>query len=98
MNKWKALFALALFTCLALFEPAIVSAQQANGTWTNQSWAPIMGQSIATKGLNRARQLGVKVPDMVLSRAETYARKNFDGKSGRRSQEETSHDSATMLA
>lgn len=35
--------------------------QQANGTWDNQGWAPVLSQSLAGRGLNLAAQSGVDV-------------------------------------
>src|SRR5205807_26747 len=43
--------------------------QMKNGTWANQGWAPVVGQAIASRGLNRARQAGVMVKGDVLDRA-----------------------------
>ena len=47
-----------------------------DGTWANEGWAPILSQSIASKGLNRAAQNGFQVPQEVLARAEQYAKNN----------------------
>ena len=57
--------------------------QKADGSWAKDGWAPIVGQSLASAGLNRARQKGAKVSDEVLERADKFARGNFDAKSGR---------------
>jgi hypothetical protein len=57
--------------------------QKADGSFTKDGWAPIVGQSLASAGLNRARQKGAKVSDEVLDRADKYARQNFDVKNGR---------------
>jgi hypothetical protein len=52
--------------------------QQKDGTWGNNAgWAPVLAQSIATKGLNRAFQNGVQVNGELLARTETFARNNF---------------------
>lgn len=49
--------------------------QKADGTWDNATgWAPILAQSMAGKGLNRAVQNGAQVGDEVLARAENYAK------------------------
>lgn len=56
--------------------------QRDNGTWANDGgWAPILSQGLASKGLNRARQVGIPVADKTLERAEKYATSNFDAKS-----------------
>lgn len=52
--------------------------QGTDGNWASNGWAPIHSQSLAMQGLNRARQVGAKVNDEVLGRAERYARRNFD--------------------
>jgi hypothetical protein len=50
--------------------------QRKDGTWANEGWAPILSQSLASKGLNRAAQNGFQVPQEVLVRAENYAKAN----------------------
>ncbi len=57
--------------------------QRKDGTWTHEGgWAPILCQALACKGLNRARQVGCKVTDTTLARAEKYATANFDQMTG----------------
>src|SRR5262249_37360694 len=56
--------------------------QQSDGTWDNRGWAPVLSQSMAAKALNRAAQAGVKVSEPVRAKAEVYARRQFDSKSG----------------
>jgi hypothetical protein len=56
--------------------------QREDGTWDSQGWAPTLSQAMAGKALNRAAQAGVNVNEGVRSKTETYARKQFDGKSG----------------
>jgi hypothetical protein len=51
--------------------------QKNDGGWANAGWAPVLAQSIAAKGLNRAAQNGVKVDEQVLARVEKNARDNF---------------------
>jgi hypothetical protein len=55
----------------------ITKNQKADGTWTDAGWAPVLAQSLAGKGLNRAAQMGTKVEDRVLALAEKNARDNF---------------------
>src|SRR5262249_4876690 len=50
--------------------------QRENGTWANEGWAPILSQSLASKGLNRASQNGFAVPEAVLAKVESYAKAN----------------------
>lgn len=49
-----------------------------NGKWASGGWAPIHSQSLASSALNRARQMGVKVDDNALIRAEKAAKGNYD--------------------
>ncbi|MDQ7824185.1 MAG: terpene cyclase/mutase family protein [Candidatus Eremiobacteraeota bacterium] len=56
--------------------------QKSDGTWDNQGWAPTLSQSMAGKALNRASQTGEKVNEQVRQKTETYARGQFDGKTG----------------
>jgi hypothetical protein len=55
----------------------VVKNQKADGTWANAGWAPVLAQSIAAKGLNRAAQNGVIIDGSVLARTEKNARDNF---------------------
>jgi hypothetical protein len=52
--------------------------QQADGTWALGGWAPVVGQSLACAGLNRARQRGAKVSDEALEKSEKHARSQYD--------------------
>jgi hypothetical protein len=56
--------------------------QQQDGTWDNQGWAPVLTQSMAAKGLNRAAQAGEDVDEGTLRKVETQARGQFDERSG----------------
>ncbi len=53
--------------------------QQANGTWDNRGWAPVLGQSLATRALNYAVQKGISVNEEVRKKAETYSRGQLNG-------------------
>jgi hypothetical protein len=55
--------------------------QKQDGSWDGSGWAPILCQSMASKGLNRAAQTGVTVAPEVLARVEKNAQQNFDGMS-----------------
>jgi len=50
--------------------------QKEDGTWGGSGWAATMGQSVASKALNRAAQSGVAVDEKVRERTE----KNAQGK------------------
>ncbi len=47
--------------------------QQSDGMWGGGGWAPALANAVAAKGLNRARQSGLKVKDDVLARAAAAA-------------------------
>lgn len=48
----------------------------------NNAWASVLSQGLASKGLNRAAQNGVVVPQAVLVREEKRVVASFDGQSG----------------
>ena len=52
--------------------------QKADGTWTNEGWAPVLAQSVATKGLNRAAQTGTTVSEVTLSRVDDHAQQSMN--------------------
>jgi hypothetical protein len=60
----------------------IAKNQKDDGTWDNQGWAPTLSQAMAGKALNRASQAGAPVNEKVRQKTETYARKQYDQKSG----------------
>ena len=54
--------------------------QRSDGSWDNQGWAPVLTQSMAAKGLNRAAQAGVKVDQKMLARVEEQAKSQVSGR------------------
>ncbi len=56
--------------------------QQADGSWKQQGWASALAESMAAKGLNRARQAGAKVDETVLDKTAKRAQDQFDKKTG----------------
>jgi len=54
--------------------------QGIDGSFANGGWAPIHSQSLALQGLNRAKQVGMKVDAIAITRAESYSRQGFDKK------------------
>lgn len=57
--------------------------QKDDGTFAgNNGWASILSQGLASKGLNRARQLGGQVSDLALQRDQKQAVVGLDKKSG----------------
>jgi hypothetical protein len=71
-----------LSKALAKVLSKIEKNQQKDGTWANQGWAPVLTQSVAAKGLNRAVQNGEKVDDATIKRVEAQANANYDARSG----------------
>lgn len=51
--------------------------QKADGSFEGAGWAPVLAQSIAGKGMNRAYQAGAPVPSMMLARAEDGAKRGY---------------------
>jgi hypothetical protein len=56
--------------------------QKGDGTWASEGWATVISQGICTKGLNRAKQAGVKVSDATLAKAEEVAKNKFGASAG----------------
>lgn len=46
--------------------------QNESGTWSGSGWAPVLSQSLAVKGINRAVQRGLVVSESSLRKAEEY--------------------------
>lgn len=57
--------------------------QRADGTWEGQAWAPVLSQAMGAKAINRAAQAGAPVDDDVRKRAQGYAERQYDAKSGK---------------
>jgi hypothetical protein len=51
--------------------------QKQDGSFEGEGWAPVLAQAMCGKGINRARQAGAQVSDMVLARAEEGAKLAF---------------------
>jgi hypothetical protein len=58
--------------------------QKQDGRWVadHDGWAGALCQSLGHKAINRAAQLGAKVDEKVLERAEKYAVGNYDAATG----------------
>jgi hypothetical protein len=52
--------------------------QRADGSWADDGWAPVVGQSLGSAGLSRAHQKGAQVSDEALDRTEKYSRGHYD--------------------
>ena len=57
----------------------VQSAQQADGSFDSQGWAPVLSHSIAAMSLVTAKEKGVKVDDRVLDRADSYQAAKVSG-------------------
>ena len=58
-------------------------AQQADGSFDSNGWAPVLSSSVAATSLYRAQELGIKVEDEVLARNDNYQRSKITvGSSG----------------
>lgn len=71
-----------LDSALAKVLQKIEKNQRQDGTWDNRGWAPVLTQSMAAKGLNRAAQAGADVDEDTLTRVEVQAQGQFDAASG----------------
>jgi len=69
-------------TALGKVVHKIEKNQGTDGAFANGGWAPIHSQSLALQGLNRAKQVGMPVDALAISRAESYSRQGFDAKNG----------------
>src|SRR5262249_29833590 len=52
--------------------------QEEDGSFGEAGWAPVLGQALASRALNRARQVGMIVDPEKLERAAKHARDNFE--------------------
>lgn len=59
-----------------------IEKNQKNGAWENPGWAPVLAQSIASKGMNRAAQSGVFVAAPALDMSARAAQKEVQGAGG----------------
>lgn len=65
----------------------VMAAQNADGSFDANGWAPVLSSSIASQGLTRAAELGRKVDEDVLAKADKYnsglaGESGFDASSG----------------
>lgn len=68
----------ALEKCVAKIE----ANQQADGSWNQGGWAPVISTSLASRSLDAARKRGIDVDGEVMDNADGYARDQFDEKTG----------------
>jgi hypothetical protein len=68
----------ALDLALAKVVDKIKKNLKADGTWDNTNgWAPVLAESLGSKGLNRAQQNGVLVANEVLTKIDQNAQGQF---------------------
>jgi hypothetical protein len=57
----------------------IEAAQLKDGSWNiSGGWAPILGTSVASRGIYRAQQKGVRVAGTTIARSDAYTQGNAD--------------------
>lgn len=70
----------AVKRCVAKIE----SNQQRDGSWNIAGgWAPVIGTSLASRGLYRAQSKGIAVDKDVLRKVDDYTRDSYDAASGK---------------
>jgi hypothetical protein len=57
--------------------PGTVPGSPPGPAFQRPALAPVLGQAMAVKGLNRARQAGIPVDNTVLDKARTFAQRSF---------------------
>jgi hypothetical protein len=68
----------SLRKCVAKIE----QNQQQDGSWNAPGgWAPVIGTSMASRSLNKAKDRGMVVDDKVMARVDKYTRENLANKS-----------------
>ena len=67
----------ALEKCVA----KIQKGQNADGSFKDGGWAPVLQSALANNALENAKGTGVKVDDKVLQKSRDYQKKNYDVKS-----------------
>jgi hypothetical protein len=60
----------------------VVAAQQADGSFDGNGWAPVLSSSVAAQSLYRARDLGKSVASEILEKSDDYQRKLVDAETG----------------
>ncbi|MGB8192267.1 MAG: hypothetical protein WCF67_10130 [Chitinophagaceae bacterium] len=66
----------ALSKCIGLIQ----KSQDADGSWKDGGWAPVLQSALASNALETARDAGAKVDDRALERSRDYQKSNFDHK------------------
>lgn len=70
----------AVKRCVAKIE----SNQQRDGSWNIAGgWAPVIGTSLASRGLYRAQSKGIAVDKEVLRKVDAYTRESYDAAGGK---------------
>jgi hypothetical protein len=66
----------ALNKCIA----KVQQSQDADGSWKDGGWAPVLQSALANNALETARDAGAKVDSVALDKSRTYQKSNFDVK------------------
>lgn len=66
----------ALNKCIA----KVQQSQDADGSWKDGGWAPVLQSALANNALETARDAGAKVDSVALDRSRNYQKSNFDVK------------------
>ncbi len=61
----------------------VVAAQQTDGSFDQDGWAPVLSSSVAAQSLYKAYENGKQIDREVLERSDDYQRKLVDTKTGR---------------
>jgi hypothetical protein len=74
-----------VYAALKKIQQKLEAHQKEDGTWGDNAWAPVLGQALASRALNRAGQVGLPVDNVKLQRAAKHARTNLEkgGKGGK---------------
>ena len=75
-NPMKQRIQKALNKCIA----KIQQSQDADGSWKDGGWAPVLQSALANNALEDAKNAGAKVDDDALNRSQQYQKSNFDTK------------------
>jgi hypothetical protein len=75
-NEQKQRIQKALNKCIA----KIQQSQDADGSWKDGGWAPVLQSALANNALETAKDAGAKVDDKALERSRDYQKGNFDHK------------------
>jgi hypothetical protein len=53
------------------------ATQQANGSWSNRGWAPVLNSALVNNALELAQRVGCRIDPKVLQRSQQYQQQNI---------------------